>query len=112
MELLQSTTEAVGIKKCKVLDGSGTGTMGLIPSVRSVTLFYIVLSLAGRGLATGQSPSKKSYIMRFQVLTAATISTTIFWTIAPCSLIEVDQRFTDDHCLHHHDRDYGGSKNL
>jgi hypothetical protein len=27
---------------------------------------------------------------------------TAFWDIAPCSLVEVDRRFTGTYCLHHH----------
>jgi hypothetical protein len=29
------------------------------------------------------------------------IEMTAFWGIAPCSLVEVDQRFRDSYCLHH-----------
>jgi hypothetical protein len=30
--------------------------------------------------------------VRFQVLTAASMNITVFWDIAPCSLVEVDRR--------------------
>jgi hypothetical protein len=38
------------------------------------------------------------------------IKTTVFWGVAPCSLIEVYQRFTGACCLHHQGSDDGGSK--
>jgi hypothetical protein len=55
------------------------------------------------------------YYVRFQVLTAASMKFRVFWDVAPCSLVGVDQRFTDAYCLHHEgdDRhDDGGSKHL
>jgi hypothetical protein len=39
--------------------------------------------------------------MTFQVLWSAIMKITAFYDIAPCSLIEIDRRFTDAHCLHH-----------
>jgi hypothetical protein len=39
----------------------------------------------------------------------------VFWVVAPCSLVEVYQRFRGPYCLHHQgDRrpDDGGSKDL
>jgi hypothetical protein len=39
--------------------------------------------------------------MRFQVLTAASMKSTVLWDIAPCSLVEVDRRFWGAYCLHH-----------
>jgi hypothetical protein len=27
---------------------------------------------------------------------------TVFWDVAPCILIEIDQHFRDSYCLHHH----------
>jgi hypothetical protein len=39
--------------------------------------------------------------VRFQVLTAACTKMTPFCDIAPCSLVEVDQRFRGAYCLHH-----------
>jgi hypothetical protein len=32
--------------------------------------------------------------VKFQVLTAASMKMTAFWDIDPCSLVEVDRRFT------------------
>jgi hypothetical protein len=26
---------------------------------------------------------------------------TVFWDVAPCSLVEIDRRFTGAYCLHH-----------
>jgi hypothetical protein len=39
--------------------------------------------------------------VRFQVLTAASMKMTVFWDIAPCSLVEVYRRFRGACCLHH-----------
>jgi hypothetical protein len=30
---------------------------------------------------------------KFQVVTSASMKMTVFWDIAPCSLVEVDRRF-------------------
>jgi hypothetical protein len=40
------------------------------------------------------------YIVRFEVLTAASMKMTVFWYIAPCSLVEIDRRFRGAYCLH------------
>jgi hypothetical protein len=40
-------------------------------------------------------------VLRFQVLTAASMKMTAFWDIAPCSLVKVDQCFRGSYCLHH-----------
>jgi hypothetical protein len=41
--------------------------------------------------------------MRFQVLTAMSMKVTVFWDVAPCSLVEVYQHFRGACCLHHQD---------
>jgi hypothetical protein len=38
---------------------------------------------------------------RFQILTAASMKMTIFWDVAPCSLVQIDRRFKGTYCLHH-----------
>jgi hypothetical protein len=40
-------------------------------------------------------------IGRFQVLTAASMKITVFWDVAPCSLVEVYRRCRGTCCLHH-----------
>jgi hypothetical protein len=35
----------------------------------------------------------KLYLVRFQVLAAASMKMIAFWDIAPCSFVEVDRRF-------------------
>jgi hypothetical protein len=42
--------------------------------------------------------------VRFQVLTAASMKTAVFWVVAPCSLVEVYRRFRGACCLHHQGR--------
>jgi hypothetical protein len=41
--------------------------------------------------------------LRFQGLTAASMesSSSVFWDVAPCSLVEVYRRFRGVYCLHH-----------
>jgi hypothetical protein len=37
----------------------------------------------------------------FEVLTAVSVKMAVFWVVAPCSLVEVYQRFRGPCCLHH-----------
>jgi hypothetical protein len=39
--------------------------------------------------------------VRFEVLTASSMKMTVFWVVAPCSLLEVYRRFRGTCCLHH-----------
>jgi hypothetical protein len=41
-------------------------------------------------------------VLRFQVLTAASMKFRVFWDVAPCSHVEVDRRFRGAYCLHYH----------
>jgi hypothetical protein len=41
-------------------------------------------------------------LVRFQVLTAASMKMAVFWVVAPCSLVEVYWRFRGACCLHQH----------
>jgi hypothetical protein len=55
--------------------------------------------------------------VRFQVLTAASTKVTVFWDVAPCSLVEIDRGFRGVYRLHHHrsdddQGDDGGSRHL
>jgi hypothetical protein len=47
--------------------------------------------------------SSSSPEMRFQVLTAASMKMTVVWDVAPCSLVEIYQRFRGSYCRHHQD---------
>jgi hypothetical protein len=38
--------------------------------------------------------------MRVQVLTATGMNMAVFWDVAPCSLVDIDQRFRGPYCLH------------
>jgi hypothetical protein len=46
-------------------------------------------------------------IVIFQVLMAASMKFRVFWDVASCSHIEVDQCFRGADCLHHHPDDEG-----
>jgi hypothetical protein len=37
----------------------------------------------------------------FEVLTAVSMKIAVFWVVAPCSLVEIYQRFRGPSCLHH-----------
>jgi hypothetical protein len=39
--------------------------------------------------------------LRFQVLKGTRMKMTVFWDVAPCSLVEVYRRFRGAYCLHH-----------
>jgi hypothetical protein len=39
--------------------------------------------------------------MRFKILTATIMKLTVFWDVAPCSIIKIYRRFRGDYCLHH-----------
>jgi hypothetical protein len=39
----------------------------------------------------------------FEVLTAVSMKMDVFWVVAPCSLVDVYQRFRGPCCLHHQD---------
>jgi hypothetical protein len=46
-------------------------------------------------------------LVGFEVLTAVSMKIAVFWVVAPCSLVEVYQRFRGPCCLHHQ-----GDRNL
>jgi hypothetical protein len=50
-----------------------------------------------------------SVFVGFEVLTAVNMKIAVFWVVAPCSLVEVYQRFRGDQG---HRPDDGGSKDL
>jgi hypothetical protein len=39
--------------------------------------------------------------VRFQILTATSMKMTVFWDVAPCSLVDNDRRYRGAYCLHH-----------
>jgi hypothetical protein len=40
-------------------------------------------------------------VVRFQVITTASMKFRVFWDVAPCSHVEVDSHFRGAYCLHH-----------
>jgi hypothetical protein len=72
-------------------------------------LILIHASLSGRGCFV--TAEKMSMFVGFEVLTAVSTKMAVFWVVAPCSLVEVYQRFRGPFCLQHQgDRpDEGGS---
>jgi hypothetical protein len=68
----------------------------------SLNRFQLGTSHCGRALKADQTSEQKiaagvlptwSVLARFQVLTAASMKMTVFWNVAPCSLVETE---TDD----------------
>jgi hypothetical protein len=45
-------------------------------------------------------------LVGFEVLTAVSMKFAVFWVVAPCSLVEVYQRFRGPCCLHHQGDEY------
>jgi hypothetical protein len=43
----------------------------------------------------------KHYYVGFEVLMAVSTKMAVVWVVAPCSLVEVYQRFRGPCCLHH-----------
>jgi hypothetical protein len=75
-----------------------------------VILTTLILSLSGQADKASEPSNKmklflppeiKCVWVRFQVLTAASMKITIFWDVAPCSLVEVYRRFRGAYCLDH-----------
>jgi hypothetical protein len=88
-----------------------------VPVVRAVRVMVVTRNTTACSMISNTACrilSKNNHTMRFQVLTATRIKTTVFWDVAPCSLVETDRRFRGAFCLHHQGRrpDYGGSKHL
>jgi hypothetical protein len=55
---------------------------------------------------------KECSLVGFEVLTAVSTKMAVFWVVAPCSLVEVYQRFRGHCCLRHQGDDDGGSKDF
>jgi hypothetical protein len=51
-------------------------------------------------------PENELPVVRFHVLTAASMKMFVFWDVAPCSLVEIDRRFRGAYCLHNQGRFY------
>jgi hypothetical protein len=72
-------------------------------SSNGIYVWQVVLSLrCTENYKLCNRPIKKS---DFEVLTAASMKIAVFWVVAPCSLVEVYQRFRGPCCLHHQDDD-------
>jgi hypothetical protein len=62
----------------------------------------------------GIKPGNRRVLVRCEALTSASMTITVFWNVAPCSLIVIYGRFRYAYCLYHQDSvpDDGDSKNL
>jgi hypothetical protein len=45
-------------------------------------------------------------LLRFQVLTATSMKMTLFWDVAPKSLVKIGRRFTGTYYVHHQADEY------
>jgi hypothetical protein len=66
--------------------------MILLTHILCLTRYSITHRILARFKKSGNS---RFYCMRFQAVTAATMTLKAFWDIAPCSLVTVDRRFRD-----------------
>jgi hypothetical protein len=41
------------------------------------------------------------HLVKFHILMATSMKIKAYWDVAPCSLVEVDRRFSSVYCLHH-----------
>jgi hypothetical protein len=57
--------------------------------------------LTVRVVASYNNPLKSKHSVGFEVLTAVSTKMAVFWVLAPCSLVEVYQRFRGPCCFHH-----------
>jgi hypothetical protein len=55
------------------------------------------------GLIVGRFEAGRDEV-GFEVLTTVSMKMAVFWVVAPCSLVEVYQRFRGP-CCHHHQSD-------
>jgi hypothetical protein len=65
-----------------------------------VGMILILLETCPRNFST-VSDFTISPVVGLEVLTAASMQMAVFWIVAPCSLVEVYQRFRGTCCLHH-----------
>jgi hypothetical protein len=52
------------------------------------------------GHLSRETSGSNKFIVGFEVLTAVSMKMAVFWVVAPCSLVEVYQRFRGACCLH------------
>jgi hypothetical protein len=73
----------------------------------STLSFKVTLTLYGsrtrpcKGTWVQSQLRNKSSLVRFQVLTAASMKMAVLWVVVPCTLVEVYRRFRGTCCLHH-----------
>jgi hypothetical protein len=53
------------------------------------------------GVYEVSSMSHTGYLTNFNTLKNSYLKMTVFWDVAPCSLIEIDQCFRGAYCFHH-----------
>jgi hypothetical protein len=39
-------------------------------------------------------------LVKFKVLTATRVKMTVYWDVAPCSVVDINRRFIGYYCLH------------
>jgi hypothetical protein len=71
--------------------------MGILPDV---SVEWSIRNLSGQPVGNWLQTATLLVIVRFQVLTAASMKMTVFWDVAPCSLVEIYRRFRGAYCLY------------
>jgi hypothetical protein len=61
----------------------------------------LLSTASGLQCVTSEGNASNFRCERFQVLAAMSIKMTVFWDVAPWSLVEIDRRFRGAVCLHH-----------
>jgi hypothetical protein len=67
-----------------------------------VLLYTILFSFP---TLTGYLQQAKDILVRFQVVTATSVKMTVFWDVAPCGPVEINERVRGAYCLHHQGND-------
>jgi hypothetical protein len=52
-------------------------------------------------LTIQKEKKEENFELKFQVFMVMYMTITVFWDVAPCSLVESYQRFRGAYCLHH-----------
>jgi hypothetical protein len=77
----------------------GAGCLSLIPHVSFENYERILIKY---GIEVYIKSCRDKFILvGFEVLTAVSTKMVVFWVVAPCSLVEIYQRFRCPCCLHH-----------
>jgi hypothetical protein len=81
-------------------------------SGRRITLSFSYVTERGEGKWKGQGGAGWQRVCLSTYVVTENTKMAVFWVVAPCSLVEVYQRFRGPCCFRHHRPVDGGSKDL